>query len=196
MMKFGSYVHCTKISSEFEFGGHRPRLWPKMPSHYANNQQTDVGVARVAVGHATHPSVNKWWSCVVGQFYAGGKISAWCLVCFEFIYHHNHNCFTTLFPGPPGCRAGARRELLDFMVQGKTNRGRHTDHLDGRHSIWTKHCPPPLSSTIKNTRRQSLPRHSVESILTSWCFLRMEKLVPFTWKLKQIRGVGVATWAR
>jgi len=29
------------------------------------------------------------------------------------------------FPGPPGW-ASARRELLDFMVQGKINRGRHT----------------------------------------------------------------------
>jgi len=34
-----------------------------------------------------------------------------------------HNRFTAL-PGPPGW-AGARREHLDFMVQGKINRGRH-----------------------------------------------------------------------
>ena len=27
----------------------------------------------------------------------------------------HHNCFTVIFPGPPGC-AGARRELQDFMV--------------------------------------------------------------------------------
>ena len=38
----------------------------------------------------------------------------------------HHNRFTALFPGPPGW-AGARRELLDFMVQGKINRGRQTD---------------------------------------------------------------------
>jgi len=55
---------------------------------------------------------------------------------------HTHNRFTTLFLGPPGW-AGARRELLDFMVQGKINRGRHTDHLAGRQSIRTNHCPPP-----------------------------------------------------
>jgi len=36
--------------------------------------------------------------------------------------HHNH--FTALFLGPPGC-ASARRGLLDFMAQGKINRGRH-----------------------------------------------------------------------
>jgi len=56
---------------------------------------------------------------------------------------HN-NRFTALFLGPPGW-ADARRELLDFMVQGKINRGRHTDHLTGRHSIQTNQCPPPPS---------------------------------------------------
>ena len=58
----------------------------------------------------------------------------------------HHNRFTALFPGPPGW-AGARRELLDFVVQGKINRGRHTDHPAGCHSIWTKQCPPPPSSS-------------------------------------------------
>ena len=48
------------------------------------------------------------------------------------------------FLGPPGW-AGARTKLLDFMVQGKINRGKHTDHLDGRHSMRTKQCPPPPS---------------------------------------------------
>jgi len=59
----------------------------------------------------------------------------------------HHNRFTALFPGPPGW-AGARRELLDFMVQGKVNRGRHTDHPAGRHSIRTNQCPPPPSPHI------------------------------------------------
>ena len=58
--------------------------------------------------------------------------------------HHNRNCFTALFPGPSGW-AGARRKLLVFMVQGKINRGRHTDHPAGRHSIQTNQCPPPPS---------------------------------------------------
>jgi len=56
--------------------------------------------------------------------------------------HHNRSA--ALFPGPPG-RAGARRELLDFMVQGKINRGRHTDDPAGSHSIRTNQCPPPPS---------------------------------------------------
>jgi len=59
----------------------------------------------------------------------------------------HHNRFTILFPGAPGW-AGARRELLDFMVQGKINRGRHTDHPAGCHSIRTNQCPPPPSPHI------------------------------------------------
>ena len=55
-----------------------------------------------------------------------------------------HNRFTALFPGPPGW-ASARRELLDFMVQGKINRGRHTDNPAGRHSIRTNQCPPCIA---------------------------------------------------
>ena len=35
-----------------------------------------------------------------------------------------------------------QRELLDFMVQGKINRGRHVDHQAGRQSIRTNQCPP------------------------------------------------------
>jgi len=58
-----------------------------------------------------------------------------------------HNRFTALFPGPPGW-ASARRELLDFMAQGKINRRRHTDHQAGCHSIWTNQCPPSPSPHI------------------------------------------------
>jgi len=48
----------------------------------------------------------------------------------KFEPHHHHNRFTALFRGPPGW-AGAQRELLDSMVQGEINRGRHTDHPAG-----------------------------------------------------------------
>jgi len=74
------------------------------------------------------------------------------------LQNHNHHAvvhksttITTIlwpfFPGPPGW-VGARRELMDFMVQGEINRGRHTDHPAGRHSIRTNQCPPPLSPHI------------------------------------------------
>jgi len=63
----------------------------------------------------------------------------------SWIPHHHHNRFTALFPGPPGW-ACARRELLDFMVQGEINKGRHTDHPTGRHFIQTNQRPPPPST--------------------------------------------------
>jgi len=59
-------------------------------------------------------------------------------------YHHNRNHFTALFPGT---------ELLGFMVQGKINRGRHTDHPAGRHSIRTNQCQPPPSPPIEDIYR-------------------------------------------
>jgi len=74
----------------------------------------------------------------------------------DALYHHHHNRFTALFPGPPRW-AGARRELLDFMVQGKINRGRHTDHPAGRHSIQTNQCPPPPSPHFFTGRMPFLP---------------------------------------
>jgi len=65
----------------------------------------------------------------------------WYLFSYQLQHHYR---FTALFPAPPGW-AGARRKLLDFMVQGKTKRGRHTNHPAGCHSIWTNQCPPPPS---------------------------------------------------
>ena len=62
-------------------------------------------------------------------------------------HHTTAQPFYGPFPGPPGC-ASAGKELLDFMVQGKINRGRHTDHPAGRHSIRTNQCPPPPSPHI------------------------------------------------
>ena len=67
-----------------------------------------------------------------------GIFITWCIKRKE---PPHHNRFTALFPGPPRW-AGARRELLDFTVQGKINRGRHTDHLAERHSIRTNQYSP------------------------------------------------------
>ena len=69
-------------------------------------------------------------------------------------HHHHHVRFTALLLGPPGS-AGARRELLDFMVQGKINRGRYTDHPTGRHSSRTNQCPPPPSPSEQNLWRKA-----------------------------------------
>jgi len=64
MIKLGGYVHCTKISPEFEFwvigpasGSPHPKMWWFAESLHkvGKNQKTDIGVA---VGHAT-TSVSK-----------------------------------------------------------------------------------------------------------------------------------------
>jgi len=78
------------------------------------------------------------------------------IICIPFLSYTDHNRFTALFPEPTRW-AGARRELLDFMVQGKINRGRHTDHPNGRHSIRTKQCPPSPSPIFCIGRMPFLP---------------------------------------
>jgi len=68
--------------------------------------------------------------------------------------HHHHNHFMALFPGPPGW-AGARWELLEFMVQGKINRGRH------RPSGWVPlqtHHSRDISYTNKKNHRLMAPK--------------------------------------
>ena len=70
--------------------------------------------------------------------------------------------FMALFPRPPGL-TGARRELLNFMVQRKINRGRQINHPAGHHSIQTNsayiHHPPifhwPMSFLPPNQQCQS-----------------------------------------
>jgi len=64
MMKLGGQVHCTKISPKCEFGvigpipgSPHPKMWQFAESLRKKNQ-TDVGVAAVAVGHAS-TSVSK-----------------------------------------------------------------------------------------------------------------------------------------
>ena len=55
----------------------------------------------------------------------------------------HHNRFMALFWDHLG--EPVPEQLLDFMVQRKINRGRHTNHLAGGHSIRTNQCPPPPS---------------------------------------------------
>ena len=87
---------------------------------------------------------------------------------FVYLPHHNHNRFTALFPGPSGW-AGTRKELLAFTVQGKINRGRHTDHPAGHHSIQTNQCPPPPSPPFFLQARcpSCLPTNSVKAMKAS-----------------------------
>jgi len=58
------------------------------------------------------------------------------------------------------------QKLLDFMVQGKINRGRHTDHPAGRHSIWTNQCaPPPAVSGFQTVGEEQLKARSSKLVL-------------------------------
>jgi len=84
-----------------------------------------------------------------------GIITSLLAYCQPTLKPHYNNS-TALFPEPPGW-ASARRELLDFMVQGKINIGRHTDHAAGRHSIRTNQCPPPPSPIYFTSRMPFLP---------------------------------------
>ena len=70
--------------------------------------------------------------------------------------HHNHHQtglrpFFRNHPGEPV------PEQNFFMVQGKINRGRNTDHPAGRHSVWTNQCPPPPSPHFFTGRMPFLP---------------------------------------
>jgi len=80
--------------------------------------------------------------CKCGQFLVSFVV--WTV---GLLHMHTHTHTTVLQPffcdNPVW--AGARRKLLDFMVQGEINRGRHTDHPAGCHSIRTNQCPPPPS---------------------------------------------------
>jgi len=95
-----------------------------------------------------HAVFHKRWPAFLLKLYANNSQNQkWLLPCGMLATRtHTRNCFTALFLGQPRW-AGARREILDFMVQGKIkiNRGRHADHPAGRHSIRTKQCPPPSS---------------------------------------------------
>jgi len=53
----------------------------------------------------------------------------------------------------------------NFMVQGKINRGRHTNHPAGRHSIQTKQRPPPSSPHFLQAECPSCcPTNSVKAL--------------------------------
>jgi len=72
------------------------------------------------------------------------KLATTSVPCSCALKHtHTHNRFTALFWDHPG-EPVSEEKLLDIMVQGKINRGRHTDHPDGCHSIRTNQCPPSI----------------------------------------------------
>jgi len=59
------------------------------------------------------------------------------------IYHHNHNHFTALLPGPPG-ELAPEENCWTLWCKGRLT-GRHIDNPAGHHSIQSNQCPPPPS---------------------------------------------------
>jgi len=102
------------------------------------------GVNHACPGHS-YPVTRKWRThhlYVLQMTTAFMLLVMWCKTVVLHTPPPQPQPFYGPFPGPPRW-AGARRKLLNFMVQGKINRGRHTDHLAGRHSVQTNQCPPP-----------------------------------------------------
>jgi len=68
------------------------------------------------------------------------------------------------------------------MVQGKINRGRHTDHPAGRHSIRTNQCPSPPSSHIFFTGQMPFlpPNQQCQSTEGNWRIRMREKTLEFS----------------
>jgi len=66
----------------------------------------------------------------------------------SLIYHHTTpQPFYGPFSGTIRV-SRCQKRTSGLMVQEKINRGRHTDHLAGRHSIWTNQWLPPPSPHI------------------------------------------------
>jgi len=61
--------------------------------------------------------------------------------------HHTTTVLRPFFRDYPG-EPVPEEKRLDFMVQGKINRGRHTNHPAGCHSIQTNQCPSPPSPSF------------------------------------------------
>jgi len=123
-------------------------------------QSADISVCLKAASQLfTWPTRHVWWlDCVMtwlNDFDETTDMLSWLydvwFIIVVYVQHthththtHTHNCFTALFPGLPRW-VGARRELLDFMVQGEINRGRHTIRLGATPSGLTSahlHHPP------------------------------------------------------
>jgi len=66
-------------------------------------------------------------------------------VCVLSIWqtHNTHNHFTSHFLGLPRWAGASRSELLVYGAR-EDNRGRHTDHPDGRQSIRTNQWPTSI----------------------------------------------------
>ena len=80
------------------------------------------------------------------------------------IHHHHHNHLRLFFQDHPG-EPVPEENFWTMCLQGKINRGRHTNRPAGRHSIRTKQCPPPSSPCFSQAGCSSCrPTNSVKAL--------------------------------
>jgi len=83
--------------------------------------------------------------------------------CTLFSYHHGTT--NILWPFFRTSRLSRCQKRTCGLCEGKIKRGRHTDHLAGRDSIWTNKCPPPPSPHFLQTGCPSCrPTNSVRAL--------------------------------
>jgi len=93
-----------------------------------------------------------------------------CVLCILTRYHTTTTVLQPFFRDHPG-EPVPEEKLLDFMVQGKINGGRHTENPAGRHSIRTNQCPPPPSPIFLRAGCPSCrPTNSVKALKATSAF--------------------------
>ena len=66
--------------------------------------------------------------------------------CLLIYHHHTTTVLRPFFRDHPG--EPVPEQNMDFIVQGKINKGRHTDHLAGCHSIWLNSATSTIPPTF------------------------------------------------
>jgi len=81
-------------------------------------------------------------------------------------WHHHHHITTVLrsFFRDQQDMSRCQKRTSGLMVQGEINRGRHTDHPAGHHSIRTNQCPPPPHPFFTG-RMPFLPPNPVKALM-------------------------------
>ena len=120
-------VKCNEMTSDLDIWQHGS-TWPCLGQVWRSRSQVKV----------------QGWRMKQHQLRLHPHGECKCIQCWQpLVIEINHyNPFTALFSGTTRVSRYQKR-LLNFMVQGEINRGRHTDHPAGRHSIRTNQCPPP-----------------------------------------------------
>jgi len=131
--------------------------------------------AHLTLPYSSHTCCTRYWHMCYCK-----KVNQTCYTWHSWSSFTTPQPFYGPFSRPPGW-AGARRGLLDIMVQGKISRGRHIDHPAGRHSIRTKQCPPPpLPHILQIGCPSCRPTNSVKALKTLKLLQRLSGIIKAT----------------